>query len=87
MPFQKGRKKTGGRTKQSGNPDAVLRRDMLWAHRKRGKQALLNWSKSSITAETKFYELLAKVIPSDKATGGGVTVVFKNDLKEKADNA
>lgn len=81
--FEKGHKKVGGRTRRSADPEAVLLRDVMWAHKQRGKKALLDWSKKSHTTETEFYKLLAKIVPDKKEKNGGVNITFVNDLKEK----
>lgn len=71
MPFEKGKKKTGGRTPGATNQTTKSMRQ-AWMEAFEGVggvEALIEWGKNPKN-QTAFYSLASKLIPIDITTGG-----------------
>lgn len=80
MPFAKGHKKHGGRTKGSKETlESRLSDDILYAYKKMGnKQALLDWGTKN---PDDFFKFLKQTMSTRKQTSNDKEIKFVEDLK------
>ena len=87
MPFEKGKKKTGGRKKGIKNklPSTVKDNYEVVFEKLGGVKGFYDWAKSSKQRQGHFYQMYSKMLPSnvDVEPGGELAVILKKVLTDK----